>query len=54
LKISDFYLPHIKNGKELVLRRKKLKFWFAYFHVLELFMAKKHDLSEKNSVGHAP
>jgi hypothetical protein len=32
-----------------------LEYWFiADYHVLLLFMAKKHDLSEKNSVCHAP
>jgi hypothetical protein len=34
---------------------KMKKKFFADFHVLELFMAKKHDLSEKKfSVCHAP
>jgi hypothetical protein len=33
-------------GKVLVLRRKKLKKVFAYFHVLGLFIPKKHDLSD--------
>jgi hypothetical protein len=33
----------------------KIKKIIADFHVLELFIAKKHDLSEKkNSVCHAP
>jgi hypothetical protein len=29
-------------------------FFIADFHVLGLFIAKKHDLSEKKSVGYAP
>jgi hypothetical protein len=34
---------------------RKMKFFVADFHVLGLFMAKKHDLSDKkNSVYHAP
>jgi hypothetical protein len=34
---------------------RKMKFFIADFHVLGLFMAKKHDLSEKKiSVCHAP
>jgi hypothetical protein len=34
---------------------RKMKFFIVDFHDLELFMAKKHDLSDKNfSVCHAP
>jgi hypothetical protein len=34
---------------------RKVIFFIAYFHVLGQFIAKKHDLSEKNfSVCHAP
>jgi hypothetical protein len=34
---------------------RKMKIFIADFHVLGLFMAKKHDLSEKKfSVCHAP
>jgi hypothetical protein len=34
---------------------RKMKFFIADFHVLGLFMVKKHDLSEKKiSVCHAP
>jgi hypothetical protein len=47
---------HIWNMSEvLVSCREKWKFFIADFHVLGLFVAKKHDLSEKNiSVCHAP
>jgi hypothetical protein len=47
---------HIWNMREvLVSCREKWKFFIAYFHVLGLFIAKKHDLSEKKfSVCHAP
>jgi hypothetical protein len=39
----------------LVSCQEKLKNFIADFHVLGLFMAKKHDLSEKKiSVCHAP
>jgi hypothetical protein len=39
----------------LVSCREKCKFFIADFHVLGLFMAEKHDLSEKKiSVCHAP
>jgi hypothetical protein len=34
---------------------RKMKIFIAYFNVLGLFMAKKHDLSDKKiSVCHAP
>ena len=50
-----FYLPHMKYGKVLVSRREKWKKFIAYFHVLWLFIPKKHDLSDKFfSVCHAP
>ena len=52
---SCFYLPHMKYGKVLISRREKWKFFIADFHVLGLFIPKKHDLSEKKiSVCHAP
>jgi hypothetical protein len=38
----------------LVSCREKLKKIIAGFHVLGLFMAKKHDLSKKICVYHAP
>jgi hypothetical protein len=39
----------------LVSCREKLKIFIADFHILGLFMAEKHDLSEKKfSVCHAP
>jgi hypothetical protein len=39
----------------LATYREQLIFFIAYFHVLGLFMAKKHDLSETQfSVCHAP
>jgi hypothetical protein len=49
-------MPHIEYEVSigLVSRKMKKKF-FADFHILGLFIAKKHDLSEKNvSVCHAP
>ena len=53
--LALFYLSHMKYGKVLVSRRENQKFFFAYFHVLWLFIPKKHDLSEKKiSVCHAP
>jgi hypothetical protein len=53
---SCFFTCHIWNMREiLVLCREKWNFFNADFHVLGLFMAKKHDLSEKKcSVCHAP
>jgi hypothetical protein len=33
---------------------RKMKKTIADFHVLGLFLAKKHDLSKKNSICHAP
>jgi hypothetical protein len=52
---ESFFTCHIWNMREvLVSCREKLKFFIADFHVLELFMAKKHDLSDKKiSVYHA-
>jgi hypothetical protein len=35
-------------------RVEKMKIFTADFHVLGLFMAKKHDLSKKKSVCHVP
>jgi hypothetical protein len=59
----EFFLPflyiftcHIWNMREvLVSWWEKWKIFIADFHVLGLFMAKKHDFSDKNfSVCHAP
>ena len=45
----------MKYGKVLISCRKKCFFFIADFHVLGLFIGKKHNLSEKNfSVCHAP
>jgi hypothetical protein len=51
-----FFTCHIWNMREvLVSCREKLKKIITDFHVLGLFIAKKHDLGEKNfSVCHAP
>jgi hypothetical protein len=53
---SAFFTCHIWNMREvLVSCREKRKNFIANFHVLGLFMAKKHDLSDKKfSVCHAP
>jgi hypothetical protein len=53
---SIHFTCHIWNMREvLVWCREKLVFFIAVFHVLGLFMAKKHDLSDKNFfVCHAP
>jgi hypothetical protein len=50
------YYSYIWNMREvLVYCREKWKKIIAYFHVLELFIAEKHDLSEKkNSVCNTP
>jgi hypothetical protein len=54
--LSSFFTCHIWNMREvLVSCREKWKKLIADFHVLGLFMAKKHDLSEIfYSVCHAP
>jgi hypothetical protein len=50
-----FYLPHMEYEGSIGFVMRKMKFFFADFHVLGLFMAKKHDLSDKKiSVCHAP
>jgi hypothetical protein len=52
---SDFYLPHMEYERSIGFVSRKMKIIIADFHVLGLFMAEKHDLSEKkNSVCHAP
>jgi hypothetical protein len=53
---DSFFTCHIWNMREvLVSWWEKWKIFIADFHVLGLFMAKNHDLSdEKNSVCHAP
>jgi hypothetical protein len=55
-KSAHLFTCHTWNMREvLVSCREKLKKIIADFHVLGLFMARKHDLSEKNfSVRHAP
>jgi hypothetical protein len=51
----DFYLPHMEYEGSIGLLSRKIIFFIAYFHVLGLFIAKKHDLGEKKfSVCHAP
>jgi hypothetical protein len=53
---NPFYLSHMEHEGSIgfVMRKMKKKI-IADFHVLVLFMAKKHDLSDKkNSVCHAP
>jgi hypothetical protein len=54
--MTDFYLPHMEyEGSFGFVSTKMKKKIIADFHVLGLFMAKKHDLSEKKfSVRHAP
>jgi hypothetical protein len=50
-----FYLPHMEYEGSIGLVSRN--FFIADFHVLGLFMAKKHDLSlgdKKISVCHAP
>jgi hypothetical protein len=50
-----FYLPHMEYEGSIGFVMRKMKFFIGEFHVLGLFMAKKHDLSEnKFSVCHAP
>jgi hypothetical protein len=49
-----FYLPHMEYEKSIGSVMRKI-FFIADFHVLGLFMAKKHDFNDKkNSVCHAP
>jgi hypothetical protein len=49
--IVGFFTCHIWNMREvLVSCREKWKFFIADFHVLGLFMAKKHDLKIFSSV----
>jgi hypothetical protein len=43
---SDFYLPHPHMEYEISFGFVSRKMKIADFHVLGLFMAKKHDLSE--------
>jgi hypothetical protein len=51
----NFYLPHMEYEESIGFVSRKMKKKIADFHVLRLFMAKKHDLSEKTfSVCHAP
>jgi hypothetical protein len=45
---SCFYLPHMEYWNIGFVSRKMKKKIIADFHVSRLFMAKKHDLSEKN------
>jgi hypothetical protein len=54
--VNYLFTCHIWNIREvLVSCREKWNFFIGNFHVLGLFMAKKHDLSdEKFSVCHAP
>jgi hypothetical protein len=43
-----FYLPYMEYGESIgFVSRKMKKKIIAHFHALGLFMAKKHDLSEK-------
>jgi hypothetical protein len=42
-----FYLPHMEYEGSIGFVSRKIKKIIADFHVLGLFMAKKHDLSEK-------
>jgi hypothetical protein len=50
-----FYLPHMEYEGSIGFVMRKINFFFADFHVLGLFMAIKHDKSDKkNSVCHAP
>jgi hypothetical protein len=49
-----FYLPHMEYEGSFDYATEKMIF-FAYFHVLRLFMAKNYDLSENYIfVCHAP
>jgi hypothetical protein len=49
-----FHLPHMEYEGSIGFVMRKMNF-FADFHVLGLFMAKKHDFNDKkNSVCHAP
>jgi hypothetical protein len=46
---------HKNQQGSIGLVTRKMIFFIAYFHVLGLFMTKKHDLSDKKiSVCHAP
>jgi hypothetical protein len=56
LKSSVFYLPHMEyEGSIGFVMRKMKKKNIADFHVLGLFVGKKHDLNDKIfSVCHAP
>jgi hypothetical protein len=42
-----FYLPHMEYEGSIGFVSRKMKKFIADFHVLGLFMAKKHDLSDK-------
>jgi hypothetical protein len=44
-----FFTCHIWNMKEVLVLSRKMKKIIAYFHVLGLFIAKKHDLDEKKN-----
>jgi hypothetical protein len=46
---SAFYLPHMEYEGSIGFVMRKMKIFIADFHVLGLFMANKHDLSEKNN-----
>jgi hypothetical protein len=39
-----FYLPHMEYEGSIGFVMRKMKIFIADFHVLGLFMAKKHDL----------
>jgi hypothetical protein len=52
--LCHFYLPHMEFEGSIGFVSRKMIF-FADFHLLGLFMVKKHDLSKKKfSVCHAP
>jgi hypothetical protein len=44
---SIFYLPHMEYEGSIGFGMRKIKFFIVDFHVLGLYMAKKHDLSDK-------
>jgi hypothetical protein len=49
------YLPHMEYEGSIGFVMIKMNIFIADFHVLGLFMTKKHDLSDKKkSVCHAP
>jgi hypothetical protein len=45
--IVHFYLPHMEFEGSIGLVTEKRNFFIVYFHVLGLFIANKHSLSEK-------